>query len=124
MTRSYFINRFVAVFSARERSHDDAPTARSMLARGNAPGTCPSPCSALQGRRIPAPLQGAPIDSETQGVALGLRAAALSAPETKLCKSEFTILGGWLFMRWLTVETETTNHVAGQRFFVAPASRR
>jgi hypothetical protein len=27
--------------------------------------------SALKGRRIPAPFQGAPIDSETQGVALG-----------------------------------------------------
>src|SRR5882672_6701738 len=30
----------------------------------------------------------------------------------------------WPFIRWLTVETETTNHVAGQRFFVAPASRQ
>jgi hypothetical protein len=40
-------------------------------------------------------------DSETQGVALGLRAAALSAQESKSCKSEFTILGGWPFMKWL-----------------------
>jgi hypothetical protein len=39
-------------------------------------------------------LQGAPIDSETQGVALGLRAAALSAPESKLRKSKFTSLDG------------------------------
>jgi hypothetical protein len=38
---------------------------------------------------IPAPLQGAPIDSETQGVALGYHAAALSAPEPKLYKPEF-----------------------------------
>jgi len=38
--------------------------------------------SALKGRRIPAPSQGAPrrIDSETQGVALGWHPAALSAP--------------------------------------------
>jgi hypothetical protein len=56
LASSYLINRFVAVFSARELSHDDAPSARSMPARGNAPGTCPSPCPALQGRRIPAPL--------------------------------------------------------------------
>jgi len=39
-------------------------------------------------------MQGAPIDSETQGVALGWSAAALSAPESKLSKSEFTTLGG------------------------------
>src|SRR5467141_2642288 len=103
LLESYLINRCIAVFSARQLSHDDAPTARSMPARGNAPGTCPSPCPALQGRRIPAPLQGAPIDSETQGVALGWVAAALSAPESKLCKSEFTSLDGWPFMRWLSI---------------------
>jgi hypothetical protein len=39
-------------------------------------------------------LQGAPINSETQGVALGWSAAALSAPEPKLSKSEFASLGG------------------------------
>jgi hypothetical protein len=39
-------------------------------------------------------LQGAPIDSETQGVALGWSAAALSAPESKLSKSKFTSLDG------------------------------
>jgi hypothetical protein len=39
-------------------------------------------------------LQGAPIDSETQGDALGWSAAAPSAPETKLYKSEFTSLDG------------------------------
>ena len=50
ISRSHHINRFVEVFSVRERSHDNAPTARSMPARGNAPGTCPSPCTALQGR--------------------------------------------------------------------------
>ncbi len=94
ISRSHHINRFVEVFSVRERSHDNAPTARSMSARGNAPGTCPSPCSALQGRRIPSPLQGAPIDSEIRGAALGRSAAAPSAPESKLCKSEFTTLAG------------------------------
>jgi hypothetical protein len=67
----YLINRLGGIYSSRGLRPDDAPTARSMPARGNAPGTCPSMCSALQGRRIPAPLQGAPIDSETQGVALG-----------------------------------------------------
>jgi hypothetical protein len=56
--------------------------------------------SALQGRRIPAPLQGAPIDSETQGVALGCHAAAPSAPESKSFKSEFTSLDDWTFMRY------------------------
>jgi hypothetical protein len=50
ISRSHHINRFVEVFSIRERSHDNAPTARNMPARGNAPGTCPSPCPALQGR--------------------------------------------------------------------------
>src|SRR5467141_5219465 len=75
LLETYLINRFVAVFSARQRSHDDAPTARSMPARGNAPGTRPSLCPALQGRRNLAPLQGGPIDSETQGIALGWTAA-------------------------------------------------
>src|SRR6266436_2078013 len=40
-TRSYPINRLVEISSTRELGHDDAPTARSMPARGNAPGTCP-----------------------------------------------------------------------------------
>jgi hypothetical protein len=39
-------------------------------------------------------LQGAPIDSETQGVALGWSAAALSAPDSKSRKSEITSHGG------------------------------
>src|SRR5260370_28880442 len=60
--------------------------------RGNAPGTCSSAGSALQGRRTPSPLQGEPIDYETQGVALGWNAAAPSAPESRLGKSEFTNL--------------------------------
>src|ERR1700704_6489164 len=64
------------------------------------------PLPPCKGGGIPAPLQGAPIDSETQGVALGYHAAAPSAPEPKLCKSEFTSLDGWPFMRWLLV----TNH--------------
>jgi len=98
ISRSHHINRCVEVFSVRERSHDDAPTARSMPARGNAPGTCPSPCPALQGRWIPPPLQGAPIDSETQAATLGLRAAALSAAESKLGKSEFATLDGRPFI--------------------------
>jgi len=38
---------------------------------------------ALKGRKDPAPLQGAKrsVDAETQGVALGWHAPALSAPE-------------------------------------------
>src|ERR1700730_400025 len=44
--------------------------------------------SALHGRRIPAPLRGALLDSETQGVALGYHAAAPSAPKPKLYKPE------------------------------------
>src|ERR1700704_6227951 len=40
-TRTYPINRLVEMSSTRELAHDDAPTARSMPARGNAPGTCP-----------------------------------------------------------------------------------
>src|SRR6266404_831992 len=90
--RCYLVNRFVAGFSARRLSP-----------RGNAPGTCPSPCYALQGRRIPPPLQGGSIHTETQGVALGLRPAALSAPESKVRKFEFTSLETWLFMIWLLV---------------------
>src|SRR6266478_1450938 len=101
--RCYLVNRFVAGFSARRLSHDDAPTARSIPARGNAPGTCPSPCYALQGRRIPPPLQGGSIHTETQGVALGLRPAALSAPESKLRKSEFTSLETWPLVRRLLI---------------------
>jgi len=57
-------------------------------------GTRSSIRSALQGRRIPAPFQGAPTDSETQGVALGWSAPALSAPDYKLCKSEFSVCEG------------------------------
>jgi hypothetical protein len=57
--------------------------------------------SALQGRRIPAPLQGAPLDSETQGVALGWHPAAPSAPEPKLDIPEFRRFDGWSFMRGL-----------------------
>jgi len=100
ISRSHHINRFVEVFSVRERSHDNAPTARSMSARGNAPGACPSTCSALQGRRVPSPLQGAPINSENQRVAPGLSATALSALESKPCKSGFATLDGWPFIRW------------------------
>src|SRR6267143_1630777 len=84
-----------------------------MPARGNAPATSPSTCSALQGRRTPLPLHGTPIDSETQGVALGWSAAALSAPESKLGESEFASLDGWPFVRWLLVSAD-----------VAPAFRR
>jgi hypothetical protein len=51
-------------------------------------------------------LQGAPIDSETQGVALGWSTAALSAPKSKICKSEFTSHDGWLFARWLLKSPE------------------
>src|SRR6266849_5990403 len=97
-TKSDLINGPVAVFSARELSHDDAPTARSIPARGNAPGTCPSTSPALQGRRNPPPLQDALIDSETRGVALGFLAAALSAPESKWCTSKFTSLAGCPFI--------------------------
>ena len=99
-TESCLTNRFGTVFSARQLSHDDAPTARSTPARGNAPGTCPSTCSALQGRRGPSPLQGAPIDSENQRVAPGLSATALSALESNPCKSGFATLDGWPFIRW------------------------
>src|SRR5882762_6446590 len=47
------------------------------------------------------PCKGAPIDSETQGIALGWSAPALSAPESKLCKSEFTSFDGCPFIRCL-----------------------
>src|SRR3981189_2681009 len=63
--------------------------------------------SALQGRRIPAFFQGAPIESETQGVALGYHAAAPSAPEPKLYKPEFRSFDGWPFMRWLLFRRST-----------------
>jgi hypothetical protein len=46
---------------------------------------------------MPAPLQGAPINSETQGVALGWSPAALSAPQSESGKSQFTSLAG---QRW------------------------
>src|SRR5467141_3884301 len=79
-----------------------------MPARGNAPGTCPRyvlrPARAVG---IPAPLQGAPIDSETQGVALGYHAAAPSAPEPKLSKPKFRSFDGWPFMRWLLFRGST-----------------
>src|SRR3979490_1452422 len=88
---------------------------RRIPARGNAPGTCTNSCSALQGLRIPAPLQGAPIDSETQGVALGWSAAALSAPESKLCKSDFTILDGRPCMRWLLVTSSYADRIYSSR---------
>ena len=53
-------------------------------------GSVPRTCTALKGRRNPAPFQGAPFDSQTQGVALGLHPAALSAPQPRPRKSEFT----------------------------------
>src|SRR5260370_17948380 len=40
-TRTYPINRLVEISSTRELGPDDTLTARSMPARGNAPGTCP-----------------------------------------------------------------------------------
>jgi hypothetical protein len=43
-------------------------------------------------------LQGAPIDSETHGVALGWSAAALSAPKSMLIKSKFTRFNGQPFI--------------------------
>ena len=79
-TISNFVNRSLAVFYAQEFTHDDAPTARSMPARGNAPGTCPSTCFALEGRRIPAPLQGATDRFRNPGRCPGLeRGCAFSA---------------------------------------------
>jgi len=65
--------------------------------------------------------------SETQGVALGLSAAArFSAPEIKDCaKSEFTRLMVGRFIRWLTVETENYEIMLLDRgFFVAPGVSR
>jgi len=63
---------------------DVAPTARGMLAQGNALGIMHNfLLFALKGRReSPAPFQGAPwlTTSDTQGVALGWYPAALSAP--------------------------------------------
>jgi len=47
------------------------------------------------------PFQGAPIDSETEGVVLRLRAAAPSALEPKLYKPEFRSFDDWPFIRWL-----------------------
>src|SRR6266566_3493652 len=91
-SRSRLINYFEAVFCDRELSHDDAPTARRMPARGNAPGMDPSICSALQGRRIPPPLQGVPINSETQGVALGWSTGALSAANSKTWKLNYLLV--------------------------------
>jgi len=46
-------------------------------------------------------LQGAPIDSDTQGVALGYHAAAPSAPEPKLHKPELRSFDDWPFIKWL-----------------------
>ena len=99
---SYLINRFAGVFCARNLSHDDAPTAQRMHAsRGNAPGTCPSRNSALKAWRFPAPFQGAPINTETQCVALGWSAAAPSAPKSKDVQIRILESYGWPFTRWL-----------------------
>src|SRR6266404_2377956 len=89
-----------------------------MPARGNAPGTFPSTSSALQGRRIPAPLQGAPIDSETQGVALGYHAPAPSAPEPNSSeKFAQGPLSGYLFLlrkgHELIAEAADSHQMAG-----------
>lgn len=73
-------SRLIAVFFGFKSSQERAPTARRPPARGNAPGMWSRRGSAPPGRRIPAPLQGAPIDSECQGVALGWNTEALSAP--------------------------------------------
>jgi hypothetical protein len=94
----------LAVFRAWEFGRDDAPTARSMTARGKAPGKCSCRCSGLQGRRIPAPLQGATDRFRTQGVALGLNPSALSAPEPGLCKSEFTWPDDRPFISWRLIK--------------------
>ncbi len=95
---SYLINRFAGVFCARNLSHDDAPTAQRMHAsRGNAPGTCPSRNSALKAWRFPAPFQGAPINTETQCVALGWSAAAPSAPKSKDVQIRILESYGWPF---------------------------
>jgi hypothetical protein len=88
-------------FLARKHRHNHAPKARRIPARGNAPGSCPSRISALQGRRIPPPLQGGPINSETQGVALGWSAAALSAPRSKDVQFQIRESYGCRFVGWL-----------------------
>jgi hypothetical protein len=64
---------------------------------------------ALQPRATPrgrvrvhvAPCKGAAINPETQGVALGWSAVALSTPESELCKSKCTSRDGWPLVRWL-----------------------
>ena len=55
---SYRLNHFVATSFLR-LNRVDAPTARRYTARGNARGRIRDTCSALKGRRIPAPFQGA-----------------------------------------------------------------
>src|ERR1700693_1200088 len=62
--------------------HVVVPTARRILARGNAPGIVLGIIAALKGRKNPTPFQGAQcsVDFETQGVAQGWHSAALTAP--------------------------------------------
>jgi len=67
---------------------DNAPTAEH--ASRATPGNMSEGLLPLQGRRFCA-LQGAPIDSETQGVALGYHAAALSAA-TKVVQTRSGVL--------------------------------
>ena len=71
-------------------------------AQGNALGFGIDQC-ALEGRRNPPPLQGAPINSETEGVALGWIAAALSAPKSKDVQIRIHESYGWPFMTSLLV---------------------
>jgi hypothetical protein len=55
-------------------------------------------------------LQGAPINSKTQGVALGLFAAALSAPKSKDVQIRIHKSYRWPSMRWLLESIKSAAH--------------
>jgi hypothetical protein len=90
LAKSYLQNRSTAVFPD-ENSAPNTRQRRIGREPGATPrGSVPRTCIALKGRRNPAPFQASPFDSQTQGVALGLHPAALSAPQARSRKSEFT----------------------------------
>jgi hypothetical protein len=75
---------FCSSLRRREFGTDDAPTARRMPARGNAPGRCPRTCSALKGRRTCA-LSGRTDQFRNPGRCPGLASGGAFSAATKDC---------------------------------------
>jgi hypothetical protein len=97
------ISRFAAGFCTRELSDDGAPTARSMLARGNAPGTCPIYMLRPERAEDSCALSGRTDRFRNPGRCPGLECASAFSAEIKVVSIQ--ICESW----WLAIWNMSSN---------------